>query len=151
LFDIAFSHANEECRKSGLNVIAHVLNIFLEKHRSASSQEKKPIEAEDEDEVVHSEEEEQEESVQEKAIVAILKEYIGNLPELLSNSPNYTLEGSMLVGAREPLGLYRLLLTKLVLLILKMNKEELGDELVEHNVFKSLSDLIEKHPWNNFF
>jgi len=57
----------------------------------------------------------------------------------------------MLVGAREPLGVYRLLLSKLILLILKMNKEELCDELLEHNVLKYLSDLIAKHPWNNFF
>jgi len=41
LFDIAFSHVNEECRKSGLNVITHILNVFLEKHRLAPIQEKK--------------------------------------------------------------------------------------------------------------
>jgi len=57
----------------------------------------------------------------------------------------------MIVGEHEPLGIYRLSLTKLILLILKMNKEELGDELLDNDIFKSLSGLIKKHPWNNFF
>jgi len=91
LFDIAFSHVNEECRKSGLDVITHILSIFLEKHKLAPQQEKKQNEGEDEDEVVHSEEEQPEESVQERALVTILKDYIGSFPELLSKSPNYTI------------------------------------------------------------
>jgi hypothetical protein len=40
LFEIAFSHVNEECRKSGLNVILEVVHVFVEKHRQAEGEKK---------------------------------------------------------------------------------------------------------------
>jgi hypothetical protein len=77
--------------------------------------------------------------------------YIGQLPELLSKAPNYRVDCAMVDGGLEPLGQYRLLLTRLINLILKLNKDELNQELLANDIFRNLSGLITKHPWNNFF
>lgn len=153
LFEIAFSHVNEECRKSGLNVITHLLNIFIEKHRNANDSEepKKAMNEEDDFEVVQQEEPEHIESPEEIAISQILQNYIGQLPELLSKTPGYQVAGAMVEGNIEPLGQYRLALTRLCQLILKMNKDELNREMLNNDIFRNLSNLIKKHPWNNFF
>lgn len=50
-----------------------------------------------------------------------------------------------------PLGQYRLMLTKLVILILRLKRDELNKLLISNDIFKTLSGLIAKHPWNNFF
>lgn len=153
LFEIAFSHVNEECRKSGLNVIVEVLNVFIEKHRNAdhSEEPKKAINESEDYEVVQQEEPEHVESPEEIAISQILMTYIGQLPELLSKAPNYRVNCAMADGGLEPLGQYRLHLTRLVNLILKFNKDELNNELLANDIFRNLSELITKHPWNNFF
>jgi len=144
---------NEECRKSGLNVITHLLSIFIEKHRTAGENDeaKKAMNDEDDFEVVQQDEPEHIESPEEIAICQILQNYIGQLPELLSKTPGYQVAGSMIEGHIEPLGQYRLSLTRLCQLILKLNKEELNREMLTNDIFKNLSDLIKKHPWNNFF
>lgn len=137
LTQIAFHHENEESKKNALNTLLHVLNIFIEKHRGAG--EKKKISEDDEDEVVHSDDEEVPESVQEKAIVANLREQIALIPDMLAKAPGYQLDAAMQSERLAPLGTYRLLLSKLVLMILKLNKEELNEELLAHKVFASIN------------
>ena len=43
------------------------------------------------------------------------------------------------------------MLAKLVILVLKLKRNELNKLLIQNDVFKTLSELIPKHPWNNFF
>ena len=43
------------------------------------------------------------------------------------------------------------MITRVVFLVLKMNRSELNEELIEHGIYKTLSALIQKYPWNNFF
>jgi hypothetical protein len=70
LFEIAFSHVNEECRKSGLNVIVEVIHVFVEKHRNAehTDETKKGVNESEDYEVVQQEEPEHVESSEEVSI-----------------------------------------------------------------------------------
>jgi hypothetical protein len=162
LFEIAFQHNSDECRKSGMAVIVALINIFIEKHRNPESNGekdwsmklKKETDGDNEDEstvIQTSDDESVPESQEEKNIVMVLKNYIAILPELLTKSPGGVLAGSMHSEDFVPLGQYRLMLTKLVYLILKLNKNELNDDLISNDIFRTLSGLMKQYPWNNFF
>jgi hypothetical protein len=73
------------------------------------------------------------------------------LPELLAKAPGANLSGTMQEEQLEPLGSYRLMIARLVYQILKMDHATLNEELLSNDVFIALSNLIKKHPWNNFF
>lgn len=153
LFDIAFSHVNEECRKIGIQIICNLLDKLIEKHRHSEKKEDTNVMGGDDDEAVvqTSDDESTPESQEEKNIATILANYIGNLPELLSKAPGYTVEMAMNTEQQVPLGVYRGRLVQLIHSIVKLNKEELNDELVSNDIFKTLTGLIPQHPWNNFF
>jgi hypothetical protein len=106
LFQIAFKHPSDEGRKSGLNVIIALLNVFIEKHRGSNNdQTDKKVKVEgEEDEVVHSEEEDLQETPEECTIAGFLQEYIHTFPELLGKAPGFYIETTMCEGEIEPLG-----------------------------------------------
>lgn len=135
-------------------VILALINIFIEKHKNPEKKEDEWAKKDGSDEdatVIDTSEDDQVESLEEKNLVTILSTYINNLPELLSKAPAYMLAGAMQEEEFVPLGQYRLMLTKLVILVLRLKRDELNELLLQNDIFKALSGLIAKHPWNNFF